>query len=185
MDTKNKQLGHVLLNFTASPPKTAHPQPLPWCSAWHSGQLMFIPHAAGVLTSAIWQTPSKLSCDIYPAVACVQPLYTLREWWMECCSEGSHSHTCRQPHLHSCFYGLALKAPSNCDKHDTNCQPILSVDVQYFPQIIFTKKWKSWSFDRFDKHSNKKMPCPSLMPQRGNFCYVPYYYYSQNIHMNI
>lgn len=83
----------MLLNFIATHAKIIvfFFSCFPWCSAWHSGQLMFIPQAAGFLMSAIWQTPSKLSCDIYSAVAPVQPLYTMREWCMERCIEGSRS----------------------------------------------------------------------------------------------
>lgn len=57
---------------------------------------------------------------------------------MECCGEGSPSFTSCQPRLCSCFCGVALEAPLNCDKNDTNCQQMY-VDVQYFPQIIFMR----------------------------------------------
>lgn len=106
---------------------------------------------SGVLTSAIWQTPNKLSYDIYPVVACVQPLYTLREWWMECCGEGRHSFTSCKPHLCSCFCGVAWEALSNCDENNTNCQQMYA-DVQYFPQIILMRLCTLQH--RFNVHTN-------------------------------
>lgn len=62
-------LVRVLLNFFTMHPKTAlsHPDTVFLDAVLGiQARRTFIPHAAGVLMAAIWQTPGKLSCDIYP-----------------------------------------------------------------------------------------------------------------------